>query len=64
MSSAAAHDCPMTAECPAYDRDGRMCLVHPGDCDFAPADGASGDVDPSDSSTQEAQRAGSRAVEG
>ena len=30
-------DCPMTEECPAYDRDRRMCLVRPGDCElFAP----------------------------
>jgi len=32
-------DCPMTEDCPAYDRERRMCLVHPGDCEFAPADG-------------------------
>jgi len=30
-------DCPMTEDCPAYDRDARMCLVHPGDCEFSPA---------------------------
>jgi hypothetical protein len=32
-------DCPMTADCPGYDRDRRVCLVHPGDCDFSPAEG-------------------------
>jgi hypothetical protein len=32
-------DCPMTEDCPAYDPDRRMCLVHPGDCEFSPADG-------------------------
>ena len=31
-------DCPMTEDCPAYDRDRRMCLVHPGDCEFSPVD--------------------------
>ena len=29
----------MTEDCPAYDRDARMCLVQPGDCEFSPADG-------------------------
>jgi hypothetical protein len=32
-------DCPMTEECPGYDRDRRACLLRPGDCEFAPADG-------------------------
>jgi hypothetical protein len=32
-------ECLMSEDCPAYDRDRRMCLVHPGDCEFAPADG-------------------------
>ncbi len=32
-------DCPMTEDCPAYDRDRRVCLVHPGDCEFSPVDG-------------------------
>jgi hypothetical protein len=32
-------DCPMTEDCPAYDRDRGMCLVHPGDCQFSPVDG-------------------------
>ena len=32
-------DCPMTEDCPGYDRDRRMCLIHPGDCEFAPVDG-------------------------
>jgi hypothetical protein len=31
-------DCPMFEDCPACDRDRRMCLVHPGDCEFSPAD--------------------------
>ena len=29
----------MTEECPGYDRDRRMCLLRPGDCEFSPADG-------------------------
>jgi hypothetical protein len=29
----------MTEDCPAYDRDLRMCLIRPGDCEFNPADG-------------------------
>jgi hypothetical protein len=32
-------DCPMTADCPGYDPDRQLCLVHPGDCEFSPADG-------------------------
>ena len=32
-------ECPMTEDCPGYDRDRRMCLVRPGDCEFPPADG-------------------------
>jgi len=28
----------MFEDCPACDRDRRMCLVHPGDCEFSPAD--------------------------
>lgn len=32
-------DCPMTEDCPGYDRDRRMCLLRPGDCEFNPADG-------------------------
>ena len=31
-------DCPMTEDCPGYDRDRRMCLIRPGDCEFSPAD--------------------------
>lgn len=31
-------ECPMTEDCPGYDRDGRMCLLRPGDCEFSPAD--------------------------
>lgn len=31
-------DCLMTEECPGYDRDRRVCLLRPGDCDIAPAD--------------------------
>lgn len=34
------HDaCPMTEECPGYDRERRVCLLRPDDCEFAPADG-------------------------
>ena len=32
-------ECPMTDECPGYDRDRRMCLIRPDDCEFSPADG-------------------------
>ena len=28
----------MTEDCPGYDRDRRMCLIRPGDCEFSPAD--------------------------
>lgn len=31
-------DCPMTEDCPGYDRDRRMCLLRPDDCEFASAD--------------------------
>ena len=24
-------DCPMTEDCPGYDRDRRMCLIRPGE---------------------------------
>jgi hypothetical protein len=30
-------DCPMTEDCPGYDRDRRVCLIRPEDCEFAPA---------------------------
>ena len=30
-------ECPMTEDCPGYDRDRRLCLLRPGDCEFAPA---------------------------
>ena len=32
-------DCPMMIDCPGYDRDRQVCLIHPGDCEFSPADG-------------------------
>jgi hypothetical protein len=32
-------ECLMTEDCPGYDRDRRMCLLRPGDCEFLPADG-------------------------
>jgi hypothetical protein len=32
-------ECLMTEDCPGYDRDRRMCLLRPGDCEFRPADG-------------------------
>ena len=31
-------DCPMTEDCPGYDRGRRMCLLRPDDCEFSPAD--------------------------
>ena len=31
-------ECPMTEDCPGYDRDLRVCLIPPGDCEFNPAD--------------------------
>ena len=30
-------ECPMTEDCPGYDRDRRVCLLRPVDCEFAPA---------------------------
>ena len=30
-------DCLMTEDCPGYDRDRRVCLLRPEDCEFAPA---------------------------
>jgi len=32
-------ECPMTEDCPGYDRDRRVCLLRPGDCEFSPAEG-------------------------
>ena len=32
-------ECPMTVDCPGFDRDLRICLLRPGDCEFNPADG-------------------------
>lgn len=32
-------DCLMTEDCPGYDRDRRMCLLRPGDCEFSPVEG-------------------------
>jgi hypothetical protein len=32
-------DCPMTEECPGYDRERRTCMIRPGDCDFSPLEG-------------------------
>jgi hypothetical protein len=31
-------ECPMTEDCPGYDRDRRSCLIRHGDCEFSPAD--------------------------
>ena len=31
------HECPMTEDCPGYDRDRGICLLRPDDCEFAPA---------------------------
>ena len=33
------YECPMTEDCPGYDRSRRVCLLRPDDCEFAPADG-------------------------
>lgn len=30
-------ECPMTEDCPGYDRDRGVCLLRPHDCEFAPA---------------------------
>ena len=30
-------ECPMTEDCPGYDRDRRICYLRPVDCEFAPA---------------------------
>jgi hypothetical protein len=32
-------ECPMTEDCPGYDRDRDVCLLRPEDCEFAPARG-------------------------
>ncbi len=32
-------ECSMTEDCPGYDRDRRVCLLRPEDCEFASADG-------------------------
>ncbi len=32
-------ECPMTEDCPGYDRDRQVCLLRPGDCEFSPTDG-------------------------
>jgi hypothetical protein len=32
-------ECPMTEDCPGYDRDRQLCLIRPDDCEFSPADG-------------------------
>ena len=29
----------MTEDCPGYDRDRRVCLLRPDDCEFAPTCG-------------------------
>jgi hypothetical protein len=29
-------ECPMTEDCPGFERDRRVCLVRPADCGFAP----------------------------
>jgi hypothetical protein len=38
-------DCPMTDDCPGYDRDQMVCLIHPGDCEFSPADREVGGIE-------------------
>ncbi len=37
MNETGVDDCPMTEECPGYDRDRAVCLIRPGDCAFSPA---------------------------
>jgi len=37
--SVVVDECPMTEDCPGYDRDRRICPLRPDDCEFAPADG-------------------------
>ena len=55
-------DCPMTEECPGYDRERRMCLVRPDDCEFAPVGGAAAlifetpEASPPDASAEPASR--------
>ncbi len=31
-------ECPLTEDCPGFDRDLRACLIRPGDCEFNPAE--------------------------
>jgi len=35
-------DCPMTEDCPGYDRERQTCLVSSGNCDLAHADSQAG----------------------
>ena len=44
MIPATAADCPMTEECPGYDRERGLCLIRSGDCEFAPVAGESDQV--------------------
>jgi hypothetical protein len=37
MRLPALDECPMTEECPGYDRERTVCLIRPGDCEFSPA---------------------------
>ena len=37
-------ECPMTEDCPGYDRDRRVCLLPSEDCEFSPADREAGPV--------------------
>jgi len=32
-------ECPMTEDCPGYDRARRVCLLRPNDCEFTPTRG-------------------------
>jgi hypothetical protein len=32
-------ECPMTEDCLGYDRERRVCLLRPDDCEFAPTRG-------------------------
>jgi len=37
--SAVIDECPMTEDCPGYDRDRRVCLLRSDDCEVAPTRG-------------------------
>jgi hypothetical protein len=47
-------ECPMTEDCPGYDRDRRMCLLRQDDCEFSPADREAVPVDMPEALTPDA----------